>query len=84
MTATVETMTAESAPSAGTGRRAAVRTVLFTVERVLFRADVLDVATANAWAGVQADRARALARAEASAILGHPSPGAATASFQGI
>jgi hypothetical protein len=79
MTATVETMAARSTPSTGAGRRAAVRTVLFTVERVLFRADGLDVATANAWAGVQEDRARALARAEASAMLNHPSSGAAEA-----
>jgi hypothetical protein len=76
MTATVETLAARTA--AGSGRRAAVRTVLSTVERVLFRADGLHVATANAWAGVQEDRARAEARAEASAIMGHhsPAPGA--------
>jgi hypothetical protein len=74
MTATVETMPARTT-SNGAGRRAAVRSVLFTVERVLFRADALDVARANAWAGVQADRERALARAEASAMLNHPTSG---------
>jgi len=46
-------------------RRGAVRTVLNTVEWVIFRGDSLTVARANAWAAVQEDRARARARAEA-------------------
>jgi len=50
-------------------RRGAVRTVLNTVEWVIFRGDGLTVARANAWAAVQEDRARARARAEASTAL---------------
>lgn len=61
------------------GRRTAARAVLSTVERVIFRADGLHVATANAWAGVQEDQARARERAEASAILGHIASGAGSA-----
>lgn len=52
-----------------TTRRGAVRTVLNTVEWVIFRGDGLTVARANAWAAVQEDRARARARAEASTAL---------------
>jgi hypothetical protein len=51
-------------------RRTAVRTMLTTVERVIFRGDGLAVARANAWAAVQEDRERARARARASADLG--------------
>jgi hypothetical protein len=46
-----------------------MRTVLNTVEWVIFRGDGLTVARANAWAAVQEDRARARARAEAGAAL---------------
>ena len=47
------------------GRRAAVRTVLSTVERLVFRGDAMVVARANAWSAVQRDRERARQRAEA-------------------
>lgn len=57
------------AVSRATARRGAVRTVLNTVEWVIFRGDGLTVARANAWAAVQEDRARAKARAEASTAL---------------
>jgi hypothetical protein len=50
-------------------RRTAVRTMLTTVERMIFRGDGLAVARANAWAAVQEDRERARARARASADL---------------
>lgn len=51
------------------GRRAAVRTVLSTVERLMFRGDAMVVARANAWSAVQRDRERARERAEAWAAL---------------
>jgi hypothetical protein len=47
----------------------AVRTVLSTVERLVFRGDVMDVARANAWSAVLRDRERARQRAEAWAAL---------------
>jgi len=75
-------MTVTTGPSAVVGaqafgalqaqRRTAVRTMLSTVERVIFRGDGLAVARANAWAAVQEDRERALARARATADLGSP------------
>ncbi|MBS2963589.1 hypothetical protein KGA66_11060 [Actinocrinis puniceicyclus] len=46
-----------------------MRTVLNTVEWVIFRGDGLTVARENAWAAVQEDRARAKVRAEASTAL---------------
>lgn len=55
-----------------TGRRAAVRTVLSTVERLVFRGDAMVVARANAWSEVQRDRERARQRAEAWAALDVP------------
>jgi hypothetical protein len=51
-------------------RRGAVRTMLNTVEWVIFRGDGLTVARQNAWAAVLEDRARAQARAEAVTALG--------------
>ncbi len=51
------------------GRRAAARRVLSTVERLVFRGDAMDVARANAWAAVLSDRERARQRAEAEAAL---------------
>ncbi len=57
------------AVSRAAARRGAVRTVLTTVEWVIFRGDSMTVARANAWAAVQEDRARAKARAEASDAL---------------
>ncbi|HTJ68459.1 MAG TPA: hypothetical protein VL551_13075 [Actinospica sp.] len=65
MTTTRVTMPATSA----SGRRAAVRAALSTVERLMFRGDAMDVARANAWAAVQHDRERARQRAEAWAAL---------------
>jgi hypothetical protein len=56
-------------PSQVSGRRAAVRTVLSTVERLVFRGDAMHVARANAWSAVQLDRQRAKERAEAWAAL---------------
>jgi hypothetical protein len=47
-------------------RHRAVRSVLTTVERVVFRGEGVEVARANAWAAVQEDRERARARAEAA------------------
>jgi hypothetical protein len=77
-------MTVTTNPSAAMGtqaygalqaqRRSAMRTMLTTVERVIFRGDGLAVARANAWAAVQEDRERARARAKASADLGSGSP----------
>lgn len=55
-------------------RRSAMRTMLTTMERVIFRGDGLAVARANAWAAVQEDRERARARAKATADLGSGSP----------
>jgi hypothetical protein len=46
-----------------------VRTVLSTVERLVFRGDAMVVARANAWAAVQHDREQARQRAEAWAAL---------------
>jgi len=54
------------------GRRAAVRTVLSTMEKVIFRGDALAVARANAWSAVQEDKVRARERAEATAVFGAP------------
>jgi hypothetical protein len=59
-----------TAATRAAARRGAVRTMLNTVEWVIFRGDGLTVARANAWAAVQEDRARARARAEASTALG--------------
>jgi hypothetical protein len=59
------------------GRQTAVRTVLSTMERMLFRGDALAVARANAWSAVQEDKARARERAEASAVFADPAQDAA-------
>ena len=59
----------DAAATRAAARRGAVRTVLNTVEWVIFRGDGLAVARNNAWAAVQEDRARARARAEASTAL---------------
>jgi hypothetical protein len=59
----------DAAATRAAARRGAVRTVLNTVEWVIFRGDGLSVARANAWAAVQEDRKRARARAEASTAL---------------
>jgi hypothetical protein len=77
-------MTVTTGPSTAVGaqafsaieaqRRSAVRTMLSTMERVIFRGNGLAVARANAWAAVQEDRERARARARASADLGHSGP----------
>lgn len=53
-----------------TGRQAAARRVLTTMERLMFRGDAVNVARANAWAAVLSDRERARQRAEAEAALG--------------
>lgn len=67
---TMTTMTTTRTPVPGTsGRRAAVRSVLTTVERLVFRGDAMSVARANAWSAVQHDRERARQRAEAQAAL---------------
>ena len=64
------TMTTTGAPARRiSGRRVAVRTVLSTVERLVFRGDAMVVARANAWSAVQRDRERARERAEAWAAL---------------
>ncbi|HZP52486.1 hypothetical protein [Actinocrinis sp.] len=68
MTVTIDSAAATRAAA----RRGAVRTVLNTVEWVIFRGDGLAVARNNAWAAVQEDRARAKARAEASTALLEP------------
>ena len=68
MTVTIDSAAATRAAA----RRGAVRTVLNTVEWVIFRGDGLAVARNNAWAAVQEDRARAKARAEASTALLDP------------
>ncbi|HEU5354579.1 MAG TPA: hypothetical protein VFU65_08955 [Actinocrinis sp.] len=65
MTVTIDSAAATRAAA----RRGAVRTVLNTVEWVIFRGDGLAVARNNAWAAVQEDRARARARDEASTAL---------------
>jgi len=65
MTVTID----DAAATRAAARRGAVRTVLNTVEWVIFRGDGLAVARSNAWAAVQEDRARARARAEASTAL---------------
>lgn len=67
MTSGVTTGTSAAAP---TGRRAAARRVLTTMERLMFRGDAMNVARANAWAAVLSDRERARQRAEAEAALG--------------
>ena len=64
---TMTTTTNVLAPMSG--RRAAVRTVLSTVERLVFRGDAMVVARANAWSAVQHDREIARQRAEAWAAL---------------
>jgi hypothetical protein len=66
---TTMTTTRVSVAPSTSGRRAAVRTVLSTVERLVFRGDAMVVARANAWAEVQRDRERARQRAEAWAAL---------------
>jgi hypothetical protein len=67
---TMTTMTTTRVVPAGPfGRRAAVRTVLSTVERLVFRGDAMSVARANAWSAVQRDRERARQRAEAQAAM---------------
>ncbi|HET9173351.1 MAG TPA: hypothetical protein VFN97_28230 [Actinospica sp.] len=68
------TTTRMSVPTTS-GRRAAVRTALSTVERLIFRGDAMVVARANAWSAVQHDRERARQRAEAWAALAPVSPG---------
>jgi len=70
MTTTTNVFTGRTA-----GRRAAVRTVLSTVERLMFRGDAMSVARANAWSAVQHDRERARERAEALAALGDGAEG---------
>jgi len=70
MTALLDQPTTRPVPEAG--RRAAVRSVLSTVERVIFRGDALAVARANAWSAVQEDKVRARERAEATAVFGTP------------
>ncbi len=67
MTTMTTTRVSVTAPTSG--RRAAVRTVLSTVERLVFRGDAMVVARANAWSAVQRDRERARQRAEAWAAL---------------
>jgi hypothetical protein len=64
--------TTHMTPRGTSGRRAAVRTVLSTVERLVFRGDAMGVARANAWSAVQRDRERARQRAEALAALDVP------------
>jgi hypothetical protein len=63
------TMTTTNVLAATSGRRVAMRTVLSTVERLMFRGDALVVARANAWSAVQRDRELARQRAEAWAAL---------------
>jgi hypothetical protein len=63
------TMTTTNVLAPMSGRRAAVRSVLSTVERLMFRGDALVVARANAWSAVQRDRELARQRAEAWAAL---------------
>ena len=73
---TMTTITTTGAPAPRIpGRRAAMRTVLSTVERLVFRGDAMVVARANAWAAVQRDRERARERAEAWAALDHGDAG---------
>lgn len=66
---TMTTMTTTNVMASMSGRRAAVRTVLSTVERLMFRGDAMVVARANAWSAVQRDRELARQRAEAWAAL---------------
>jgi hypothetical protein len=66
---TTMTTTRVSVTVPTSGRRAAVRTALSTVERLIFRGDAMIVARANAWSAVQRDRERARQRAEAWAAL---------------
>ena len=63
------TMTTTNVLAAASGRRVAMRTVLSTVERLVFRGDAMVVARANAWSAVQRDRELARERAEAWAAL---------------
>ena len=70
MTALLDQPTARQLPEPG--RRAAVRSVLSTMEKVIFRGDALAVARANAWSAVQEDKVRARERAEATAVFGRP------------
>src|SRR5258707_219044 len=51
MTTMTTTRVSVTAPTSG--RRAAVRTALSTVERLIFRGDAMVVARANAWSAVQ-------------------------------
>jgi hypothetical protein len=69
MTTMTTTRVSVTTPSSTSGRRAAVRTALSTVERLIFRGDAMVVARANAWSAVQRDRERARQRAEAWAAL---------------
>ena len=66
---TTRALPAGASPTGASGRRAAVRTVLSTVERLVFRGDAMSVARANAWSAVQRDRERARQRAEAQAAM---------------
>ncbi|HEX4788491.1 MAG TPA: hypothetical protein VH372_08520 [Actinospica sp.] len=68
------TTTTRALPTPMSGRRAAVRTMLSTVERLMFRGDAMVVARANAWSAVQRDRERARQRAEAQAALDGGAP----------
>ncbi len=66
---TTMTTTTGTLPSMS-GRRAAVRTVLSTVERLMFRGDAMVVARANAWSGGASTTASGPgSRAEAWAAL---------------
>jgi hypothetical protein len=75
MTALLDQPAARQVPEPG--RRAAVRSVLSTVERVIFRGDSLEVARANAWSAVQEDKVRARERAEATEVFAAPARGQA-------
>ncbi|WP_034268759.1 hypothetical protein [Actinospica robiniae] len=70
MTTMTSGVTTGTPTAALTGRRAAARRVLTTMERLMFRGDAMNVARANAWAAVLSDRERARQRAEAEAALG--------------
>lgn len=70
MTTMTSGATTGTPTTALTGRRAAARRVLTTMERLMFRGDAMNVARANAWAAVLSDRERARQRAEAEAALG--------------
>ena len=66
---TMTTMTTTNVLPSTSGRRAAVRAALSTVEKLMFRGDAMVVARANAWSAVLHDRERARQRAEAWAAL---------------